>query len=436
MRAPSTRTRRILLEADRSRVDPVAGVVEYAGDAIIGTTLDGTITSWNPVAEKVYGYSSKEVIGKSVSLLAPEDALGEMQAILARILAGHNIDHYEGTRVRKDGTVISVSLSASPIRDASGAIVGIARAARDGSEAKLAYESAQRMAAIVEHSEDAIISSTIDGIVTSWNPAAERLYGYSSQEMIGKSAHIVNPKDRVGEVKAMLTRISKGQPVEHMESVRVRKDGTTFWVSATVSPICDPDGVVIGASVISRDVTVQRQAYEAARSMIESSLDAFVAISPEGRITDANEATVSLTGVSRDELIGTSFSGYFTDPEKAERIYQLVFTEGMAVDYPLTVRKRDGHEKLTEVRYNASVYRDTGGKVLGVFAAARDVTNQMEDQRRAAVQQALELERLAELELFQRLTVGRELKMIELKKEIEYLRKFGPAGGGELSLED
>jgi len=237
----------------------------------------------------------------------------------------------------------------------------------------------------------------------------------------------VNPKDRVGEVKAMLTKVSTGQPVEHMETVRVRKDGTTFPVTATESPICDRDGVVIGASVISRDVTVQKQAYEAARSMIESSLDSFVAISPEVKITDANEATVKLTGVSRDKLIGTSFSDYFTDPMKAEKIYQLVFTEGMAVDYPLTVRKRDGHQTLTQVRYNASVHRDTGGKVLGVFAAARDVTSQMEDQRRVVVQQARELERLAELEHFQRLTVGRELKIIELKKEIEYLRKFSPA---------
>ena len=423
-------------EADRSRVDLVAGVVEYAGDAIIGTTLDGTITSWNPAAEKIYGYSSQEIIGKSSSLLTPEDHAGEQQTIRAKIMAGQHIDQHESTRVRKDGTAITVSLTASPIRDANGALVGISTIARDVSEAKLAHESAQRMTAIVEYSKDAIISSTIDGIVTSWNPAAERLYGYSSQEMIGKSAQIVNPKDRVDEVKAMLTRVSKGQPVEHMETVRVRKDGTTFPVAATVSPIRDPDGVVIGASVISRDVTVQRRAYEAARSMIKSSLDAFVAISPEGMITDANEATVKLTGVSRDKLIGTSFSDYFTDPKKAEKIYQQVFTEGMAVDYPLTVRHRDGHDKLTEVRYNASVYRDTSGKVLGVFAAARDVTNQMEDQRRAVVQQALELERLAELEHFQRLTVGRELKMIELKKEIEYLRKFGPADGGEPTHED
>jgi diguanylate cyclase (GGDEF)-like protein/PAS domain S-box-containing protein len=108
--------------------------------------------------------------------------------------------------------------------------------------------------------------------------------------------------------------------------------------------------------------------------MIESSLDSLVAISPEGMITDANEATVTVTGIPRQQLIGTAFSDCFTDPEKANAIYQLVFERGMAVDYPLTMRHRDG--RLTEVLYNASVYRDAGGKVLGVFAAARDVTGQ------------------------------------------------------------
>ena len=133
----------------------------------------------------------------------------------------------------------------------------------------------------------------------------------------------------------------------------------------------------------------------------------------------------------RVELIGTAFSDCFTDPEKAKAIYQLVFEQGMAVDYPLTMRHRDG--TLTEVLYNASVYRDAGGKVLGVFAAARDVTKQNQAHREIAEQRVNELDRLADLERFQRLTVGREIKMIELKKENEYLRKFGPADGGEQS---
>jgi PAS domain S-box-containing protein len=283
-------------------------------------------------------------------------------------------------------------------------------------------DEVHQLAAIVENSDDAIIGKTPEGIVTSWNSAAERMYGYSKDEIVGKSIELLCPPDRVGEIKAILATINAGKHVKPFETVRVRKDGSAFPASVSVSPILQADGRVVGASTIARDITEQRQAFDAARSMIESSLDSLVAISPRGTITDANQATVKITGVSRDHLIGTSFSDYFTEPEKANNIYQLVFAEGMAVDYPLTMRHENG--SLTEVRYNASVYRDPQGKVLGVFAAARDVTNQMQDQKRIVQQQEKELERLAELERFQRLTVGREIMMIELKKEIESLKSL------------
>jgi PAS domain S-box-containing protein len=284
------------------------------------------------------------------------------------------------------------------------------------------------LAAIVEHSDDAIIGTSLKGAITSWNPAAERIYGYSSAEILGKSFRHLSPKDRADQMTAVLARIRGGVEVDHFETVGVRKDGTVIPVLLTVSPIHD-DGEITGASTIVRDASNQRQAFEAARSMIESSLDSLVAISPEGNITDANHATVKITGVSRDMLIGTSFSDYFTEPEQANKIYQKVFAEGMAVDYPLTMRHRNG--ALTSVRFNASVYRDAEGNVLGVFAAARDVTKQVQDQKKIAEQQAQELDRLAELERFQRLTVGRELKMIELKKEIESLRRRVERGEGE-----
>ena len=150
-------------------------------------------------------------------------------------------------------------------------------------------------------------------------------------------------------------------------------------------------------------------------------------ISTEGKITDVNEATIKVTGVPRHKLIGVDFSNYFTEPENARKGDEQVFAKGSVTDYPLTIRHKDG--RLTNVLYNASVYRDTQGKVLGVFAAARDVTAQRDaeskiaEQRAKEEQRARELDRLSELERFQKLTVGRELKMIELKKEIEELRK-------------
>ena len=129
----------------------------------------------------------------------------------------------------------------------------------------------------------------------------------------------------------------------------------------------------------------RRQASQYARSLIEASLDPLVTISAEGKITDVNEATVKVTGVPREQLVGSDFSQYFTEPEKAREGYQLAFAEGLVADYPLTIRHADG--KLTDVLYNASVYKDTQGDVLGVFAAARDITDR---KRREAILQEIQ----------------------------------------------
>ena len=148
-------------------------------------------------------------------------------------------------------------------------------------------------------------------------------------------------------------------------------------------------------------------------------------ISPEGKITDVNEATIRVTGIDREHLVGTDFADYFTDPGRARESYRRVFAQGFVTGYPLTIRHTGGD--LTDVLYNASLYKDADGHEFGVVAAARDVTAQRRAEREAARQRARELERLTELERFQKLTVGRELRMIELKKEIEDLR--AAAGG-------
>ena len=151
-----------------------------------------------------------------------------------------------------------------------------------------------------------------------------------------------------------------------------------------------------------------------------------VPIRPPGKIPARNDGSVKATGVPREKLIGTDFSNYFTEPEKAREGYQQVFDKGFVTDYPLTIHHASG--RLMHVLYNATVYKDAAGKVLGVFAAARDVTKQKEAEAEITEQRKRELARLAELERFNRLTVGRELKMIELKAEIEELRKGAGKG--------
>jgi len=236
----------------------IAAIVKCSDDAIISITLEGVITSWNPAAERMYGYSSKEVIGRSGRILAYPGRADQMYAVLTRIKAGEVVAHLEINHLRKDGTVFPVSVTVAPVRDEDGVIVGSSAVARDVTEQRRALEIAQRMAAIIEDSNDAIISGSLDGSVTSWNPAAERLYGYSAEEIVGKSAEFLTPEDQTGEIKAVLAKIKDGQHVEHTETKRVRKDGTVFPVSLTVSPVRDAHGAIIGTSVIHRDMTEQK----------------------------------------------------------------------------------------------------------------------------------------------------------------------------------
>jgi PAS domain S-box-containing protein len=352
----------------------LARIVEDANDAIISGSLEGIVTSWNAAAERMYGYSAAEVVGKAATFLTPSDRKGEITAVLEKIKAGRRVEQFETKRVRRDGVVFPVALTVSAIRDADGAVVGTSVIHRDLSDQKGALAVAQRMAALVENSHDAIIGRTVDGVITSWNPAAEKMFGYSSSEIVGKNITILVPAGRAGEMISILSTISAGRGVDDFETIRIRKDGTMFPVALTVSPIRDESGAVVGASVICRDVSELKHAAQYARSLIEASLDPLVTISADGTISDVNQAAVNATGVARNKLIGTELSGYFTNPDEARQCYSRVIAEGSVTDYPLTLRHRTG--TATEVLCNVSLYRDAGGRVLGLLVVARDLTPQ------------------------------------------------------------
>ena len=243
------------------------GVRATATHEKIRGKLDGTITSWNAAAARMYGLSSDEVIGSSELINSAEGRAGETHAILARIEAGEQVEPIETTRLRKDGTRIKVSLTYSPIRHPDGTVVGVSTIARDLTYQEEAFAAAQQMASIIENSGEAIMGSTLDGIITSWNPAAERLFGYTRQEMVGQHGCLISPDGRAEVMHTNMAKINAGGQVERFEATRVRKDGAEIPVLLTISPICDPDGTIVGVSTIARDLTEHRRAVQNANSL-------------------------------------------------------------------------------------------------------------------------------------------------------------------------
>jgi PAS domain S-box-containing protein len=248
-------------EAERS-ARQLAAIVESSDDAILSQDLNGIVNTWNRAAERLYGWTADQIIGLPVEILIPPDRRDEETFILKRARGGHRIQFYETHRRRKDGSLVDVSLTVSPIKNAQGRVVSVSKIARDITERKQAEHLAQRLAAIVESSDDAIVSKDLNGIITTWNPGSERLFGYTAKEAIGKPVTILIPADRQDEEPGILERIRRGERTDHYETIRRRKDGSLIDISLTVSPIKDVGGRVIGASKIARDITERRRARE------------------------------------------------------------------------------------------------------------------------------------------------------------------------------
>jgi len=321
------------------------------------------------------GYTEQELLSRPfMDFLMPEDRLKTADEIALQVSTRASMN-FENHLICKDGKIILLSWNAFYDKKE-----GVTYAtARNITERRKGEQKAMQLAAIVQSSEDAIIGKNLDGIITSWNRGAERIYGYSESQMTGRSISVLIPPGYEDEVLQIIDKVTAGEYIEHYETVRRRKDGKLLYISLAVSPIRNAEGRIVAASTIGRDITERKYLEEAlransryTRSLIEASLDPLVTISPEGKVTDVNDATELVTGISRKQIIGTDFSWYFTEPEKAREGYQKVLSEGMVRDYPLTIRHISG--STTEVLYNASVYRNEAGDIQGVFAAARDIT--------------------------------------------------------------
>jgi PAS domain S-box-containing protein len=261
-------------------------LLEAFPDAVVAVDRNGTILQINSQVEELFGYTRSELLGRKVEMLVPErfhdqhrDHRRSFAASPRTRRMGEGLDLYGR---RRNGSEFPVEISLSPVLGESGTVV--LSAIRDISgrkriekelrqaHAELAQTTAQqigeyraRLASIVDSSEDAILTKSLDGTITAWNRGAERIYGYAPDEVIGKHVSMLVPSDRPDEIPEILKKVARGLSIEHYESVRLTKDGRRLNVSVSVSPLRDINGEIVGASAIARDITAQRRAEDQLR---------------------------------------------------------------------------------------------------------------------------------------------------------------------------
>ncbi|MGN6533318.1 MAG: PAS domain S-box protein [Ginsengibacter sp.] len=374
----------------------LSAIGESADDAIITNKLDGTITSWNQAAEKIFGYTAPEAINKNISIIVPKEFYSENERIISQVRNGERIKHYETIRTTKDNNKIDMALSVSPIKDNNGDIMGISIIATDISEQKLANEKQAVLSAIVNSSDDAIISKTLEGIITSWNPAASKMFGYTESEALGKHISIIIPPERLQEESMIIENVSKGIKVDHFATVRVAKNKRKINISLTVSPIRDKDGNIIGASKIARDISDQKLAEEKQATLaaiVSSSDDAIVSKTLFGIITSWNHSAFKMFGYTEAEVLGKHIS-IIIPPDRMDEETMIIenIRNGKKINHFETVRIAKDGRKLN-ISLTVSPIRNKAGKIIGASKIARDITEKIQTEK----QRLLYTEKLKQL---------------------------------------
>jgi hypothetical protein len=387
-----------------------AGLLEAAPDAMVCVERDGRITLVNAQTERLFGYSRDELVGQPVEMLVPDAVRGIHPGLRAGYTAspqprpmGAGAD-LAGRR--RDGSTFPAEISLSAIDTDDGLL--ITAAVRDVTERRRLHETAAWLATIIQSSYDAVIGKTLDQVVTSWNPAAEKLYGYTADEMIGRTIQPLLPGGEESELETqMVAAVLRGEQIGEHLAHRIRKDGTVIAVSLTMSPITDAAGHIAGISTIARDLAQRHRAEARFAGLLEAAPDAMVCVERDGRITLVNAQTERLFGYSRDELVGQPVemlvpdavrgihpglrAGYTASPQPRP----------MGAGADLAGRRRDGSTFPAEISLSAI---DTDDGLL-ITAAVRDVTERRAAQaERERLQSQVERERLGrQLQQSQRL---------------------------------
>ncbi len=370
-------------------VSRLSAIVEGSDDAIISKSLDGVIETWNGGAEKLYGYSAAEAIGSNIGFHIPPERAGEIETILERIRAGKRVEHFETVRLKRDGARVSVSLSVSPVRDSSGAVIGASSIARDISEHELSEESLVasevRYRRLFEAARDGIlILDFVTGRITDVNPFLSELLGFSRAEMIGKTVGELSPFKDLARNEIMLDRLQTNEFVRYDDLPLETRDGRKSAVEF-VSNVYDVDGrKVIQCNI--RDISGRKRAESAiraseqrVRALIENAKDAIYVLSTEGVVLQVNRAVEVLQGRPRDEIVGRPVIEAVA-PEERERVgeaFASTVAGGEVSGFETSSLRADGTRVPTEI--SASLV-DVGGERI-VHAIVRDVTERKKAEK-------------------------------------------------------
>lgn len=284
---------------------------------------------------------------------------------------------------RPDGSRVSVSVHIDPIRDQNGAIVGVVNFFQDITGRKTTERANGLLAAIVGTSDDAIISKTLDGVITSWNKGAERIFGYSAEEAVGQNISMIIPHDRRKEETYILEQLRRGERVEHFETVRVTKEGKLVDISVAISAVKDADGRIIGASKVARDITERKQGERALAErglLLDLSNDAIMVRDGADRVTYWNRGASELYGYSREEAMGRVTHDLLRTefPEPLARITEQLHHDNRWAG-ELIHRHKDGRQVIVVSRW--ALGRDDFGNPKSVLETNTDITQQRQNEK-------------------------------------------------------
>jgi PAS domain S-box-containing protein len=361
--------------------------------AVYSCDASGVIENYNRHAVHLWGREpalgdATERFCGSFKMFRPDGSfMPHDQCPMADVLSGKIAEVRDAQVIiqRLDGSRVAVVVNIRPLKNERGEVTGVINCFYDITERIKGEEARARLAAIVESSDDAIIGQNLEGVITSWNGGAERLFGYTAQEIVGQSMTVLTPPERLDEEANSRVLLTAGEAVEHFETVRRRKDGTILDVALTSSPIVDGEGEIVGTSKIARDITTNKRAAEALRaseeryrSIIDSSPDCIKVLDLEGNLLsmDAGQELLGITDLA--PFLGTPWVEFWVGEEDraAARAAVAAAAAGGGGHFVGFFRTVHGLDKWWDVMVTA--VRDGRGEPSRLLAVSRDVTEQHE----------------------------------------------------------